>query len=650
MLKVFRDNLKYLSWVLWLVIAVFILFVFVDFGGTVPGSTSAPSAAAVTVGSQKITYGEFQRAYDQFEAFYRDSMGDQFSRELAQQIGLPVQVLNRLIADRILAEEGRRMGLAVTDKELRDEILRQFGGNFSGPDEYSRILRANGLTPESFESSLRRDMLANKTQQVLAANLFISEEDVERTYRDRVERAKIRFIKLPAADLAAEVVLEPEEVAAYFEANREEYRIPERRVVTYLSVDRAAIQSSLEIGAEEIQAYYDENADEFTRDEQVQARHILVSIDPAGVGPEDASRDKARAAIEGAKRRIEAGTPFEVIAAEMSEDPGSKDRGGDLGYFGRGAMVPPFEEAAFGAELNTLVGPVETDFGFHLIEVLDKRAGGLQPLTEVEGLIRQRLASTRGTAAAESKARELADRVRREDLAPTAWQQLAAEETGVSVETTSAFGRNDYVDGIGSATAFASRAFELAPGEVSEPLPVGSGWAVLAVESIEEPRYPELEEVRAEVEAAAREDRQLDLALARLEQAATGLPEEKTFDQVAEDLALEPVETALFGRGDAVGALGRNRAISTAALELDVGQTGGPFQLGDGAVLFEVVERELFDAARFNEERAAERDALRDQRFAELLTALIEERRAEMGVSYDPQLVASFGLDDQFGS
>lgn len=649
MLKVFRDNLKNLSWVLWLVIAVFILLVFVDFGGTVPGSNTAPNAAAVTVGSQKITYGEFQRAYDQFEDFYRQSMGEQFSRELARQIGLPVQVLNRLIADRVLTEEGRRMGLTVTDEELRNEILRQFGGNFTNAEEYRRILRASGLTPEGFESSLRRDLLATKTREVLAANLYVADEDVERVYRDRVERAKIRYVKLDAAALAGEAMVEPEALEAFFNENLEEYRIPERRSATYLSVDRQAIQAAIEIGAEEIQAYYNDNSDEFTIAEQVQARHILVSIDPAA-GPEQEGRDKARTAIEDAKRRIEAGTPFEVVAAEISQDPGSKNNGGDLGYFGRGAMVPPFENAAFGAELNSLVGPVETDFGFHLIEVLEKRSGGLQPLTEVEPTIRQRLTSSRATSATESKARELADRIGREGLTPEAWEQLAVEETGVSVKTTPAFGRSDYIDGIGSATAFSSRAFDLPPGEASEPLPVGSGWVILAVQSIEEPRYPELDEVRAEVETAASEKRQLELAVTRLEEAAAGLGAEGAFDQLAEDLGLEPVESPLFGRADAIGPLGRNSALSEAALGLDVGQTGGPITLADGALLFEILERERFDAIRFDEEKDTERTTLREQRFGELLASLIETRREEMGVTYDPQLVANFELDGQVGS
>ncbi len=116
MLKMFRDNLKYLSWIIWLVIAVFVLFVFVDFGSIQLGGT-APSDAAASVGSLAVTYGEFERTYRQTEDYYRETLGDQFNRELAQQMGLPLQVLDQLVAEKIVLAEADRMGLRVTDEE-----------------------------------------------------------------------------------------------------------------------------------------------------------------------------------------------------------------------------------------------------------------------------------------------------------------------------------------------------------------------------------------------------------------------------------------------------------------------------------------------------------------------------------------------------
>jgi len=179
MLKVFRDNLKYLSWVLWLVILVFILFVFVDFGATVPGGTIASDAAA-TLGKQEISFEEFERAYRQRENFYRQQFGDQFSADLARQMGLPSQVMDELVANRILLAEADRMGLQVTDGELRDEILAQpvfldEFGKFIGWDAYEQILKRNRLTSDGFEASIRQDLLADKVRSILAQNVYVTD-------------------------------------------------------------------------------------------------------------------------------------------------------------------------------------------------------------------------------------------------------------------------------------------------------------------------------------------------------------------------------------------------------------------------------------------------------------------------------------------
>ena len=175
MLKAFRDNLKYLSWVLWVVIIIFVGFVFVDFGGISPVGPGGAGDAAATVGDEKITYPQFQRAYESQEAFLRQTYGEGFTRETARQMGLPLQVMNELIATRILHAEARRIGLRVTDGEVREQILEQAAfkdedGHFIGEETYRGILRRAGYTPDSFETAIRGDLLTEKLQTVLAEN------------------------------------------------------------------------------------------------------------------------------------------------------------------------------------------------------------------------------------------------------------------------------------------------------------------------------------------------------------------------------------------------------------------------------------------------------------------------------------------------
>jgi peptidyl-prolyl cis-trans isomerase D len=645
MLKVFRDNLKYLSWVLWLVIAVFILFVFVDFGGSVPGGTTA-NTAAVKVDGREVSYGEFERAYRQTEDTYRRLYGEQFSTETARQLGLPMQVLNGLIADRLLLDEAERMGLEVSDEELQREILafpafQREDGSFVGGEEYQRILRQSGMSSSGFEDLMRTELLTEKVRAVLAENIFVPEGEVERTYRRQVEQARIRFVRLPWSEIDADIEIDEEELAAFFDDHRDDYRIPERRAVEYLLVDRREIQTSLTVDDAEVRAYYDDNTNEFNREEQVRARHILLSVGP------DRTAAEARAELEDARQKLADGADFAELARQLSDDPGSRDRGGDLGLFGRGDMVAPFEAAAFGAEPGEIVGPVETDFGVHLIEVVDKQPGGSISFADAEQGIRSRLLAQRAQVAAEEKAAEISSRLRGSSDEAADLESIAAEEGGVTYHSTDPFGRDDNVPGIGRASQFSVAAFELASGEISDPVPTAGGWAVLELLEIEEPRLPELEEVREAVENDLRESKLGRLAVDRLAAAALALADGSTLEEQAEGLGLEVQESELFGADDPVAGIGRVPALANAALDLEEGAFGGPVEIDDGAVLFEVVERRHFDPATFTEEKENTRQTLEAEQLNDLLTVMLDARREEADIVFDPQLLATFAADEQ---
>ncbi len=644
MLKAFRDNLKYLSWVLWLVIAVFIGFVFVDFGGISPVAPGGPSDAAATVGGEKITYPQFQRAYESQEAFLRQTYGDGFTRETARQIGLPMQVMNELIAQRILRDEARRIGLQVTDAELRKAILEQAAfrdeqGRFIGEESYRALLRRAGYTPESFEAAMRGDLLTEKLQTILADSVYVSDAEVERAYRDQVERAEIRYLQLPVARFAGQVSVEPAAVEGYFAERREEFRLPEKRRVSYLLVDPAALEPTVAVGDDEIRAYYEDNREEYNQDERVRARHILLRV------TDEAAAPAVEARLASIRARIEAGEEFAALAAELSDDPVSKERGGDLGFFGRGDMIGAFEDAAFGAAPGELVGPVRTSFGYHLIEVLEKRPGGTRSLDEVREEIRATLVAERAASLAASKASELAARARREKpVSGEALGTMAAGETGVSFRTAEPFGRDDLVPGIGRATAFTVTAFELEPGETSDPVQVTDGWAVLRLDEIVPPRLPELAEVRDRVEQAVRARAQRLAAVRRLEEAKQALAAGSSLDEIAAELEVEIQQTGLFGRDGRIAGLGRQPALAEAALALDEGAVGGPVEVGQSAVLFEVSERQRFDPATFAEAREETRASLEEERFRLLLTSLIERRRNEVKVELKPAFIQNFQL------
>ncbi len=640
MLKVFRDNLKYLSWILWLVIFVFVLFVFVDFGGTVGRGGGLPSEAAATVGDMEVSYREFERSYRQAENAYRQAYGGEFTSELASQLGLPLQVLNQLVNERILLAEAARMGLTVTDEEVRRAIVEmpelQRDGRFIGREAYQELLAANRLSADQFHASLREQLLTQKVRAVLAETVFVAPATIEQAYRDEAETATIRYVAVPASRFAADVSPDAADVAAHFAAHRENFRLPERRVVRYLLAGADELAATLAVDEAEVRRLYDEDPAATTRPEQVRARHILIRT--------TAERDAAAAEALASQLlgRLEAGEDFAALAREFSDDPGSKERGGDLGLFGRGEMVAPFEAAAFAAEPGQLVGPVGSDFGYHLIRVEAKEPGGRQTFEEAAEGIRSRLRGERAQAAAEARARQLAERFAGQE--PAAEEFAAAAGGGVAAATTEAFGREDAVAGIGRGTAFAATAFELAVGAVSEPVRVPHGWAVLQLVEVQPPRLPELGEVRPAVERASAEARRLELARGLGQEVAAALATGRTLDEAASAAGLEVEQAGPFGRRDAVGGLGQASAVADAALALEPGGSAGPLLARDQVVVFQVTERARFDPTAFAAAKETTRERLSDQRLGELMASLLAQRRQELDVRIDPELLENFGV------
>jgi peptidyl-prolyl cis-trans isomerase D len=641
MLKMFRDNLKYLSWIIWVVIAVFILFVFVDFGSIRLGGT-APTDAAASVGDQAVTYGEFERTYRQTEDYYRQTLGEQFNRELAQQMGLPLQVLDQLVAEKIVLGEAERMGLRVTDNELAEYIaeipaFQLTDGRFVGEQRYQEILLSNGYTVEQFEEGARSDLLSQKVRSVLGENLYVSDQEVIDSYKDQVEKAHIRYLRLPSDQLRDAISLSDDEIAAFFSEHKEDFQIPERRTVDYLLVDPQALRSTIDVTDDEIADYYNSNPDDFLQDEQVRARHILLQVNT------DRDDEAAQGLMAQIRQRLENGEDFAALAQELSDDPGSKAKGGDLGFFGRGQMIPEFETAAFDAQPGDLVGPIRTSFGYHLIEVLEKRPAGTRSLESATEEIRDMLLTQRSREQAEAMATELAEAAAKGKIdSADALRELAGNRPGVTVKTTAPFGRDDVVEGMGRATAFTAAAFELSPGTLSAVVPVSQGWAILRLNTVEEPRIPDLEEVREEARMALLEERQIEAARKRLEEARLALQDGKTFDEVAAELELAVTDGGEFGRQGSITGLGNNPKIVAAALELDQGAIGGPIVHNRDVVLFEVTERHRYDPLRFEQEKEAARENLRQERLGQMLSSLVAQRRDELGVHYDPQLLQNF--------
>ena len=244
MLKAMRDNLKSLAWILWAVIAVFILLVFVDFGPMNTGG--AGNATAATMGDYEVSWTELSRRHESLVQQYRSAYGEQFE-QIAPQLQLERQALEQLFNFKILAAEAEALGLQVSDEEVREAILTspQFqgpDGRFVGQEVYESYTRRQFGGASAFEAILREDLLRTKLFDVMERSILVTDADVERAYREDVERAAIRYVQLPASRFAGEVEADPEALQAHYEENQDRYAMPEQRVIDYLLVDRGVLR------------------------------------------------------------------------------------------------------------------------------------------------------------------------------------------------------------------------------------------------------------------------------------------------------------------------------------------------------------------------------------------------------------------------
>jgi peptidyl-prolyl cis-trans isomerase D len=639
MLKVFRDNIKYLSWILWAVIALFVLFVFVDFGSGVRQRNGVAGSAA-RVGNRTVTMADFERQYRQLEQLYGQIYGKQMTPELTKQLQLPLKALDRAVNDEVMLAEAERLGLRVSDDELRAKILEQpvfvdDKGRFIGTDKYEQLLAANKYTVARFEDEVRDEILRGKLQDVLRNGIYIPDDEVEKTYREQVEKAKIRYIQVSRAAFPAPQPTAAE-VSAYFDAHKDELKLPEQREGGYLLVAPEGLRDQVKVSDQEMRDYFAAHTDEFAKPEQVKARHILIKT---GGQHSDA---EARAEIEAIKKKIAGGADFAALAREKSEDTGSKATGGELPPFGRGQMVKEFEDAAFGAKIGELVGPVHSPFGYHLLQVTAKTPASEMTFEQARDQIRARLAFTRAGDLAQQKAQALSAQIAKEHpKSLDALSALAKNSPGVTYGETGKLGAQDPIPGLGRVPTLNAAAFALKKGEVTAAVKVPRGWAVLYVLNVTEPKVPQLADVEPRVRQALLEQKQLDAAIQKLkEEKAQG----KTLDQIAAGLGAPIRETPEFGSQGAIPGLGLNPELAHAALSLQAGQMGDPIASPQGVILFEVKERKNWNPVEFAAARQQTRETLEQEKLGRLVDSLVKRRRDEMGVTFDRQVLDSFGI------
>ncbi len=492
MLHVVRRNKN--SIVIWAILGV-VVFVFVFWG--VEAVVSGPGVNAVaSVGDTMIEPLEVQRAEFNLVQAYRNAYQDQFTPEVRQSLNLRQRALDGLIERAVLAAQAQKMGIAISDGELRDVILGnpafQRDGRFD-KDAYVRVLRASRLTPAAYEESRREDLAIQRLQQVVEDGVSVGPQEVRDALRSEMETRTFRFVKVPTSEFEAEVDVDDEEaLAATYEENKARYASPERARAALVVFSADRFVDEVEVPEEDVTALYDDNREaRFTQPREVSARHILIKTE---AGADDEAKAAARGRLEEIQKKVAAGEDFAGLATEFSEDTGSAAKGGDLGYFGKGRMVPAFEAVAFELEPGQTSEIVESPFGFHLIRVEDVREERVQTLDEVREEILAELQGERGGEKAEEAARAASAA-----LAEGKTLDEVAGQYELTVTTPEPFAQNEVIPGVGRSFPLSRSLASLEPGGYTEPTSVEGDWVIARLEEKIPSAIPPLEEVRARV-------------------------------------------------------------------------------------------------------------------------------------------------------
>jgi peptidyl-prolyl cis-trans isomerase D len=641
MLKTMRASFHQLKWTLFAVIIVFILG-FVFFSGSNWGNDSASQIVA-RMGSDEISAVEFDRMYQNQVQRYREMYKGSFSPELARALDLPRQVLDGMIERKLRLEAAKRMNLRVTDDELARAIATlpvfQENGRFIGVQKYSEQLRLAGYLPETFEEGMREDLLVEKYTALVKATVAIPDADVRREFAARNDKAKIEYIVVPASRL--ETALEPSEadLTTYYEKNKERYRAPEQRRANYLLVDRLKVRAKVPVSDAEIRAEYEAKKESYAVPEQVSVSHILVQVEPGG-GPDAEAKGKARA--EALLARAKSGEDFAKLAQENTDDPTGKENGGQLPPFGRGQMVPEFEQAAFDMRPGEIRGPIKTSFGYHIIRLAAKTSPTTRTLEEVRPSISGELAERKAFAEMKRMAGELAAKVR--GLTNKSDEELRKLQSDtVTYNTTGWFSRSGPIEGIGPNAAFSKEAWALKIGEVTTvPIDTPRGSVLLRPSAQRPSAIAPFDEIRAKIAEDWKAERREKEALEKLDPAARELASGTTLAALATRYETEVKTTADFGPGGPIPELGDAPRLSEAVFKTPAGQAGPPVPVPAGFVLFRVLTRTQADPAAFDTQKIELAESLRAKEAERLIRSIVAQMRADRKIEVNEEVLSSF--------
>lgn len=598
MLSYMRKKAK--SWIIVVPVGIIIL-VFVFFYGFSDVRKQGKDIVIASVGDRRITIDEYRTAYKNTIEFYRNIYKNQFTEDMIEKMGLKQQVLEELIDREILLKEAERLDIRVTPEEVRKAIvsspLFQENGVFS-QRLYKRVLGFYGISAVDYERDKEKELKLKTIEMMIKSPVKVSEKELRDIYNVQNEKVKIDYVCFDPEKTEEKPEISENEIGAYYEKNREDFRVPEKVKARYIVFDPKDFESRVEITQEEIDEYYQSDPEQFFEPHQVKARHILLKVEKdASAEKEEEIKKKANNILE----RLKKGESFAKLAEKHSEDTASAEKGGELGYFKKGDMVKPFEETAFSLKPGETSSPVKTKYGFHLIRVEDVKEARTKPLEEVKDIIEKDLREEKAREFVRKEARRAFNR-----LFKSREIEQYAEKNDFKLLATDYFPHGKAPADMPGKELFSREAFLLSPGEMAPAFAIGQKYFLLKLEDRKESHIPAVKEVKDEIVKEVQKEKRLQMAKDRANKVLSQLMEGKErWESLEKKYDLKVKETESRRTGDYVSGLGKAKELKEAAFRLEETKQFAPrtFQTNRGIVIMRLKEKQVPEDADFEKEK-----------------------------------------------
>ena len=525
------------------------------------------------------------------------------------------QAGSQLVRQQILLAEAGKLGIRATDDDVIQFLHQgQFlfpGGQYIGSDRYAAFVANQfNLSVAEFEDEVKQDIAVRRLQALITAGVTVSDQDVRDLYRKQAIKIKFDYAVISSDDVRKEINPSDSDLEAFFHRNGPRYAtaVPEQRKITYF----AFTPSDLPGGEpkptqQEIQQYFTARQSEYTVPDQAKSRHILIKVEAGADAKTDAA---AKAKAEGLLKQIQSGANFADLAKKNSDDPGSKDSGGELGFSQKGRMVPEFDKAIFTQKIGD-TAIVKSQFGYHIVQVEERQTAHTQQLNEVLPNIQATLIRQKATAAEENFARNLTSEAMKNGLEKTA----AAHH--LELVTTPLVGAQSVISALADSTQVIGKAFQSKQGDPAQYAPTGEGYAIFQVTGIAPAHAPNFADYKTKIADDYRDDKLPSLLASKTKDLADKAKSMGDLAKAAKAVGATVKTSDLVGETGQVPDFGQVGQVAPQLFELKPGDLSGPINAQRTGVVAKILDKQEPSA----DDIAKNFDQTRDQ--------ILEQRRAD---------------------